>query len=67
MRGYLRPAMPFVKSSGSGGRMVRDGGGSKRESAQVRFENGSVGCAEIHWYETTGIGKKEFKIKYFLG
>jgi len=22
--------------------------------------------AEIHWYETHGIGKKEFKIKKFL-
>jgi hypothetical protein len=34
--------------------------------AQVRFEDGSVRRAEIHWYEATGIGKKEFKIKYFL-
>lgn len=34
--------------------------------AQVRFENGSVRRAEIHWYEATGIGRKEFKIKYFL-
>ena len=34
--------------------------------ANVRFENGSIRRAEIHWYEATGIGKKEFKIKYFL-
>jgi hypothetical protein len=34
--------------------------------AQVRFADGSVRRAEIHWYEATGIGKKEFKIKYFL-
>jgi hypothetical protein len=34
--------------------------------AQVRFENGSVRRAEIHWYEATGTGKKEFKIKCFL-
>ena len=34
--------------------------------AQVRFENGSLRLAEIHWYEATGIGKKEFKIKHFL-
>jgi len=26
-----------------------------------------VGEAEIHWYEAHGIGKKELKIKYFLG
>ena len=34
--------------------------------AQIRFENGSLRLAEIHWYEATGIGKKEFKIKHFL-
>jgi hypothetical protein len=34
--------------------------------AEVRFEDGSIRRAEIHWYEATGIGKKEFKIKYFL-
>ncbi len=31
--------------------------------AQVRFENGSLRLAEIHWYEATGIGKKEFKLQ----
>ena len=34
--------------------------------AQIRFENGSLRLAEIHWYEATGIGKKELKIKHFL-
>jgi hypothetical protein len=34
--------------------------------ASVRFEDGSIRRAEIHWYEATGIGKKEFKIKYLL-
>ena len=34
--------------------------------AEVRFEDGSIRRAEIHWYEATGIGKKEFKIKYLL-
>lgn len=34
--------------------------------ATIRFENGSTRRAEIHWYEATGIGKKEFKIKYLL-
>ena len=33
---------------------------------EVRFEDGSIRRAEIHWYEATGIGKKEFKIKYLL-
>ena len=31
-----------------------------------RFEDGSTRRAELHWFEATGIGKKEFKIKYFL-
>ena len=34
--------------------------------ADVQFEDGSVRRVEIHWYEATGIGKKEFKIKYLL-
>ena len=34
--------------------------------ARVRLEDGSVHLAELHWYEATGIGRKEFKIKYLL-
>jgi len=34
--------------------------------ADIQFLDGSVRRAEIHWYEATGIGKKEFKIKYLL-
>ena len=34
--------------------------------ATVKLRNGSERLAEIHWYEATGIGRKEFKIKYFL-
>lgn len=34
--------------------------------AKVRLSDDSVRVAEIHWYEATGIGKKEFKIKRFL-
>ena len=34
--------------------------------AQVRLSNGAVHLAEIHWYEATGIGRKEFKIKHLL-
>ncbi len=34
--------------------------------ARVRLSDGSIHLAEIHWYEATGIGKKEFKIKRFL-
>jgi hypothetical protein len=34
--------------------------------ANVRLTDGSVQRAEIHWYEASGIGKREFKIKRFL-
>lgn len=32
----------------------------------VVLPDGAVRRAEIHWYEATGIGKKELKIKRFL-
>jgi hypothetical protein len=34
--------------------------------ALVRLPDGSKRLAEIHWYESSGIGRKEFKIKRFL-
>jgi len=34
--------------------------------ADVRLANGEVVRAELHWYEATGIGKREFKVKRFL-
>jgi hypothetical protein len=34
--------------------------------ARVRLADGSVHLAELHWYEATGIGRKEYKIKYLL-
>lgn len=34
--------------------------------ATVRFSDGAVCEAEVHWYEAHGIGKKEIKIKYIL-
>jgi hypothetical protein len=34
--------------------------------ARVKLLDGSIHIAEIHWYEATGIGKKEFKIKRLL-
>lgn len=35
--------------------------------ATVRLANGQSLLAEVHWYEATGLGKFEFKIKRFLG
>ena len=34
--------------------------------ARVRLRDGSIHLAEIHWYEASGVGRKEFKIKHFL-
>jgi hypothetical protein len=34
--------------------------------ARVRLPDGSVCKAEIHWYEMSGAGRKEYKIKRLL-
>ena len=34
--------------------------------ARIRLNDGEIVLAEVHWYEATGIGKREFKIKRFL-
>ncbi len=34
--------------------------------AQIRLPDGSIRKAELHWYEASGIGRREFKIKYLL-
>ena len=34
-------------------------------SVKMKTDN-SICLVELHWYEATGIGKKEIKIKYFL-
>lgn len=34
--------------------------------AKVKLPDGTIRKAEIHWYEASGIGKKEFKIKRLL-
>jgi hypothetical protein len=34
--------------------------------ADVRLANGAVRMAELHWYEATGIGRRELKIKHLL-
>jgi hypothetical protein len=34
--------------------------------ARVRLADGSVHAAEVHWYEASGVGRKEFKIKHLL-
>ena len=34
--------------------------------ARVRLEDGTLCLAEVHWYEATGIGRKELKIKRLI-
>ena len=31
--------------------------------ARVRFSDGSICIAEVHWFEAHGIGRKDFKVK----
>jgi hypothetical protein len=61
-------------ASGSGIREIRRlikrygrGNWRKRKGeASVLFPDGSVLNAEVHWYEVSGRGKFEFKIKKIL-
>ncbi|MGB7451591.1 MAG: hypothetical protein WBM36_05650 [Lysobacterales bacterium] len=34
--------------------------------AKIQFQDGTTRTAEVHWYEATGIGRKEYKIKYIV-
>ncbi len=34
--------------------------------AKVELAGGVVRLAELHWYEATGVGQREFKIKRYL-
>ncbi len=34
--------------------------------ASVRLSDGFVARAELHWYEATGIGRRELKIKRYI-
>jgi len=38
----------------------------RKGMARVRLPDGTVGRAEVHWYEAHGIGRREFKIKRLL-
>jgi hypothetical protein len=34
--------------------------------ARIRLSDGAIRSAELHWYEATGLGRHEFKVKRFL-
>ena len=38
----------------------------RKGRAKVRLSDGTLRDAELHRYEATGIGRKEFKIKRYL-
>jgi hypothetical protein len=38
----------------------------RKGTAQVELTGGVIRLAEVHWYEATGIGRREFKIKRYL-
>jgi hypothetical protein len=38
----------------------------RKGKAKVRLADGSIHLAEVHWYEASGIGSREFKIKRLL-
>jgi hypothetical protein len=70
--GEIRDAETFARGSG-----IRElprlrkhygtGNWRKRKGfAAVKLSNGRTVQAEVHWYEATGLGKFEFKIKRFL-
>ncbi len=56
----IRERKRLVKAYGKGRWRKRKG------IARVRLPDGITMLAELHWYEATGIGKKEFKIKRYL-
>lgn len=48
-------------------RMYGKGRWRKRKGfCHVRLEDGSEHRAEVHWYEATGIGRRELKVKELL-
>jgi hypothetical protein len=38
----------------------------KSGCAWVRLQDGTMRLAELHWYEATGIGRRNMKIKRYL-
>ncbi|MEK7794355.1 MAG: hypothetical protein AAB353_07485 [Candidatus Hydrogenedentota bacterium] len=58
--GGIRDLKRLQKVYGKGNWRKRKG------NARVRLPDGTILLAELHWYEASGIGKKEFKIKRFL-
>ena len=38
----------------------------RKGTARVRLSDGEIVFAEVHWYEATGIGRRELRVKRLL-
>ncbi len=48
-------------------KIYRPGRWRKRKgTATVRLNDGTILDVELHWYEVSGIGRREFKIKRYI-
>lgn len=59
--GAIREVRRLVRAHGAGRWRKRKG------IARVRWPDGTVQTAEVHWYEAPGVGRRELKIKQLLG
>ena len=41
-------------------------GWKRKGTAEIELPSGEIVWVELHWYEATGIGRREFKIKRLL-
>jgi hypothetical protein len=70
--GQIEQAETFATGSGIGElarlrKIYGRGRWRKRKGvATVRLSDGTLRLAELHWYEATGIGRKELKLKRYL-
>lgn len=62
----LRLGLTSVRLLGLENSMARGRWRKRKGIAKVRLSDSSVHLAEIHWYEATGVGRKEYKIKRLI-
>lgn len=53
--------LPRLRKNYGGGRWRK-----RKGIAYVRLSDGTIRKAELHWYEASGIGRKEIKLKRFV-
>jgi hypothetical protein len=62
-----RPGRQFATALDCDGCMVAARWRKRKGFATVRLPDGLVCEAEVHWYEATGIGRREVKVKRLVG